>query len=106
MRFTIIRFWLVLLAGSVFGQGDRGTITGTVSDPAGAVVAGAAIEAKHVETGAEHSGRIANDLPVPHREEEMPAASPRAGFERWGERSVIPLENGKGFITAMTAINI
>ncbi|MBV8842622.1 MAG: carboxypeptidase regulatory-like domain-containing protein [Acidobacteriaceae bacterium] len=52
MRFTIVRFCLVLLAGPVFGQGDRGTITGTVSDPAGAVVAGAAIEAKHVETGA------------------------------------------------------
>jgi hypothetical protein len=33
-------------------QSDRGTITGTVSDPAGAVVAGAPIEARNVETGA------------------------------------------------------
>ena len=32
-------------------QTDRGTITGTVSDPAGAVVANAAIEARHIETG-------------------------------------------------------
>jgi hypothetical protein len=32
-------------------QGDRGTITGEISDPAGAVVANAAIEARHIETG-------------------------------------------------------
>jgi hypothetical protein len=36
----------------VFAQSDRGTITGTVSDPAGAVVAAAAIEARNIETGA------------------------------------------------------
>src|SRR5579885_2736007 len=35
-----------------FAQSDRGTITGTVSDPAGAVVPNAPIEAKNVETGA------------------------------------------------------
>ena len=38
-------------AGLAFAQTDRGTITGTVSDPAGAVVANAAIEARHIETG-------------------------------------------------------
>ena len=31
---------------------DRGTITGTIADPAGAVVASAAIEARNVATGA------------------------------------------------------
>jgi len=36
----------------VFAQSDRGTITGTVADPAGAVVANAPIEAKNTETGA------------------------------------------------------
>ena len=41
-----------LFALSTFAQSDRGTITGTVSDPAGAVVAAAAIEAKNVATGA------------------------------------------------------
>jgi hypothetical protein len=34
-----------------FAQGDRGTITGTVSDPAGAVVPNAPVQATHVETG-------------------------------------------------------
>ena len=42
----------LLLALAAFGQGDRGTITGTVSDPGGAVVAGAAVEARNVATGA------------------------------------------------------
>jgi hypothetical protein len=43
----------ILLACAVaFGQGDRGTITGTVSDPAGAVVPNAAIEVANAETGA------------------------------------------------------
>lgn len=41
----------LILAAVAFAQGDRGTITGTIADPAGAVVANAAVEAKHVETG-------------------------------------------------------
>ena len=46
------RFLLVLAFASLaWAQGDRGAITGTVSDPAGAVVAAAAVEARHVETG-------------------------------------------------------
>jgi hypothetical protein len=40
------------LALAAFGQSDRGTITGTVSDPAGAVVAAAPVEARQLETGA------------------------------------------------------
>ena len=44
-------FAICLFAFAAFAQGDRGTITGTLSDPAGAVVASASIQAKHVETG-------------------------------------------------------
>src|SRR5262249_29806338 len=40
-----------LLSLLAFAQTDRGTITGTVADPGGAVVAGAAIEIRNVETG-------------------------------------------------------
>ncbi|HTR37706.1 MAG TPA: TonB-dependent receptor [Bryobacteraceae bacterium] len=43
---------ILLLVSAAFAQSDRGTITGTISDPAGAVIAGAAIEAKNVATGA------------------------------------------------------
>jgi hypothetical protein len=37
---------------TTLAQSDRGTITGTVADPAGAVVAGAPVEIKNVENGA------------------------------------------------------
>jgi hypothetical protein len=38
-----------------FGQGVNGTVTGTVTDPTGAVVSGAAVEAANVETGARYT---------------------------------------------------
>src|SRR6266545_6117046 len=41
----------VLLGLPVFGQSDRGTITGTVTDPAGAVVPNAQVVATNSETG-------------------------------------------------------
>src|SRR2546422_688675 len=43
---------LSLVTLPVFAQSDRGTITGTIADPAGAVVASAPIEVRNVETGA------------------------------------------------------
>src|SRR5438105_4078710 len=43
---------VVLAIGLVFAQSDRGTITGTVSDPAGAVVPAARIGLRNTETGA------------------------------------------------------
>ena len=51
MRVWKVSFFLCAIA-PLFGQSDRGTITGTISDPAGAVVAGVAVEAKNVATGA------------------------------------------------------
>ena len=43
---------LLVFSTSLFSQSDRGTITGTVTDPANAVVSGAAIQAKNQGTGA------------------------------------------------------
>src|SRR5438445_6162369 len=37
---------------TAFTQTDRGTLTGTVSDPSGAVIPGVSIEAKNIQTGA------------------------------------------------------
>jgi hypothetical protein len=49
----MLRFVFSLLcAWAAFAQTDRGTLTGTVTDPAGAVVANATIDAKNQETGA------------------------------------------------------
>src|SRR5204863_2774635 len=42
-------------SGIAFAQGDRGTITGTVTDAANAVVGGAGIEARNSETGATYT---------------------------------------------------
>jgi hypothetical protein len=51
MKRSLLAF-LLGCATAAFAQSDRGTITGTISDPAGAVVASAAIEARNTETGA------------------------------------------------------
>src|ERR1044071_5455837 len=51
MRIRIGLASLFLLGVTMFAQSDRGTITGTISDPAGAVVASAPVEAKNTETG-------------------------------------------------------
>ncbi len=54
---------VLVLSGFVpvaFGQGDRGTITGTVSDPAGAVVAAAPVQARHIETGTTYESATTN----------------------------------------------
>lgn len=53
MRSILIPFACVsLICGMVYAQSDRGTITGTVADPAGALVPGAEIQAKNAQTGA------------------------------------------------------
>ena len=43
---------LVVVESAIFAQSDRGTITGAVGDPAGAVVAGVGVQARNVDTGA------------------------------------------------------
>ncbi|HEY6346786.1 MAG TPA: TonB-dependent receptor [Bryobacteraceae bacterium] len=51
MRSFSIALCVLLIAPVVFAQSDRGAITGAISDPAGAVVSNAGVEAKHIETG-------------------------------------------------------
>jgi hypothetical protein len=43
---------LLLICFGAYAQSDRGTITGTISDPAGAMIPNAPIEAKNIQTGA------------------------------------------------------
>jgi len=52
--------FLVVVASVAFGQGGNGTITGTISDPAGAVVASAAVDATNAETGVVYTGVSTN----------------------------------------------
>ncbi|PWU02644.1 MAG: hypothetical protein C5B51_20485 [Terriglobia bacterium] len=51
MRVLHVVVCLLLAVSTVFGQAASGTITGTVVDPAGAVVAGANVEARNSQTG-------------------------------------------------------
>ncbi len=43
---------ILLCAGAMLAQTDRGTITGTLTDPAGAVVTGVLLQARNTDTGA------------------------------------------------------
>lgn len=52
MRLLCLLSLLSICTVSLFAQAGAGTITGIISDPTGAVIAGAPIEAKNVETGA------------------------------------------------------
>src|ERR1035441_1773981 len=56
MRHVVAAVCLSLCALAAFAQTDRGTITGTITDPAGAVVPNAPIEARNVDTGAVYPG--------------------------------------------------
>src|SRR5215469_2204351 len=51
MRSLLVTACGLSLGLAAFAQSDRGTITGTISDPAGAVIANAPVEAKNVATG-------------------------------------------------------
>ena len=60
MRSVRIAVSLFLLSLAGYAQSDRGSITGVVSDPAGAVVATAVIDARNVETGAVYHAASTN----------------------------------------------
>src|SRR5882724_4443483 len=51
MRSGKLLFLSLLGIVSAFAQGNSGSITGTITDPAGAVVANAAVEGKNIGTG-------------------------------------------------------
>src|ERR1700730_12511985 len=52
MRFVRLAIFPFLFTLTAMAQSDRGTITGTISDPAGALVPTAPVQARNVETGA------------------------------------------------------
>ena len=52
MKALLASVGIVLFVSAAFAQSNLGTITGTITDPAGAVVPNAPVEAKNVDTGA------------------------------------------------------
>jgi len=51
MRTKSVAIFFLLFAFAAFAQTDRGTITGTITDPASAVIPNAQVQARSVETG-------------------------------------------------------
>jgi hypothetical protein len=108
MRAFRIAVSFIASALVLFAQSDRGTVTGTVSDPAGAVVANAAIEARNLETGATY--QAASSSTGNYTLSQLPAgtyqvAATVAGFKKYVRENVsvqtaqtlrvdIPLEVG------------
>jgi Carboxypeptidase regulatory-like domain len=56
MRNFLALVGICVFACNAFAQSDRGSISGTVSDPSGAVVASAKIDARNVDNGAVYTG--------------------------------------------------
>ncbi len=56
-RVLLLGLFIVFAA---FSQSDRGTITGTVTDSTGAVIANAPVQAKNSQTGVVYSGATSN----------------------------------------------
>jgi len=61
MRVRLVLALVVLAATSLMAQTFRGTILGTVTDPSGAVVTGAKVTAKNVNTGLERTTQTSAD---------------------------------------------
>ncbi len=56
MRLRTCVLCLFIFAQGAFGQATTGAITGTIADPAGAVVPGAPVEVKNTDTGVVYKG--------------------------------------------------
>ena len=75
-----------------FAQTDRGTLTGTVSDPSGAVIPGVSIEAKNIQTGATYQAGSSETgnytlAQLPAGTYELSATLP--GFKRFVREGII-----------------
>src|SRR5579875_317283 len=79
-----------LLTFGAFAQSNQGTITGTISDPAGAVVPGAAIEVKNSDTGVVYRGGASPTgnyvIQVPAGTYEISVNAP--GFKKFVEQNI------------------
>ena len=61
LAFLTVMFAIAMIAGTVLAQSETGQIVGKVTDPNGAVVAGAAISLKSMETGAQRTATTNED---------------------------------------------
>src|SRR5262249_48323387 len=90
MRSKLAVTFIALMVGSAFAQSNQGTITGTISDPAGAVVPGAQIDARNIDTSVVYQGGTSNTgnyvIPVPAGNYELTVTV--AGFKKFVQQNV------------------
>ncbi|MBV9504904.1 MAG: carboxypeptidase regulatory-like domain-containing protein [Acidobacteriia bacterium] len=90
MRRRLITSCVCLCAG-LFAQSDRGTITGTIADPAGAVVPNAPVEVRNTDTGAVYqvaasaTGNYVVELPAATYELSVAAS----GFKKYVRQNLV-----------------
>src|SRR5579862_5918441 len=88
--FSLVALFIVLMFATAFAQSNQGTITGTISDPAGAVIAGSQLEVKNSETGVVYRGGTSNTgnyvISVPAGTYEITVVVP--GFKKFVESNV------------------
>lgn len=61
MRLRMLFAFAVLTSASLLAQTFRGTILGTVTDPSGAIVAGATVHVRNLNTGLERTTQTTGD---------------------------------------------
>src|SRR5579863_1714285 len=61
MRAPVLAVFVSLLSAAAFAQSDKGTLTGTVSLPAGGPAVNATVQAKNTQSGAAFKGTTAKD---------------------------------------------
>src|SRR5579884_1633760 len=87
-RGTLLFLFLPVI--NLFAQSNQGTITGTISDPSGAVVAAAEIDVKNRDTGIVYQGGTSNTgnyvIPVPAGFYEITVNVP--GFKKFVQQNV------------------
>jgi hypothetical protein len=70
----------------IWAQADRGSITGTVADPTGAIITGVKVSVTQMETGVEYSGSVTNDIGV-YRVLNLPIGKYALHFQHEGFKS-------------------
>ncbi len=80
----------LLFALAAYGQGDRGSVTGTITDPSGGVTPNASIDVKNVDTGAVFHGGASGTgnyvIPLPAGKYQMTVTVP--GFKKYVRENV------------------
>jgi len=89
---SLLALWAFLMLGVAYGQGDRGTLAGTVTDSSGAAVPGATVTVTHSSTGFTQEAQTGSS--GEYRVPLIPMGTyavtiERVGFRKWETSGVV-----------------